>query len=332
MRYGWLVAGILLWSGLQAGALSPDLEEALKNTHGPLPVYAVLVEQVDPKSLLAETRNLSKKEARRHVIQVLKTVARESQRDLLQYLHTQEQLGKASRIQPLWITNVVAFKATPEVIRTVAQRPDVAYVRYNPKRHVLLSRAPKIKPLPSARDHSQTPWTPPRTKAITWGVSKINAPDVWAQGYTGQGIVVGVLDTGVNYNHVDLADHMWTNLGEIPGNGIDDDGNGYVDDIHGYDFANGDGDPMDDQGHGTHCAGTVAGDGTAGTQTGVAPGLAVRVVPVAPADGLLRQRHRARCVGGRGVRPGQRGRSALGLHRLVPPGQPGPRDLAPGGR
>ena len=64
---------------------------------------------------------------------------------------------------------------------------------------------------------------------------------------------VGVIDTGIDYNHPDLAANIWTNPGEIPGNGIDDDDNGYVDDVHGYDFVNNDGDPMDDHGHGTHC-------------------------------------------------------------------------------
>src|SRR5262249_37188429 len=53
----------------------------------------------------------------------------------------------------------------------------------------------------------------------------------------------------------------WTNPGEIPGNGIDDDNNGFIDDVHGYDFANGDGDPMDDHGHGTHCSGTIGAVG-----------------------------------------------------------------------
>ena len=68
-------------------------------------------------------------------------------------------------------------------------------------------------------------------------------------------IIVGVVDTGIDYNHPDLAANMWVNPGEIAGNGIDDDGNGFVDDVHGYDFANDDGDPFDDEGHGTHCAG-----------------------------------------------------------------------------
>ena len=72
---------------------------------------------------------------------------------------------------------------------------------------------------------------------------------------------IGIIDTGVDYNHPDLQANAWTNPGEIPGNNIDDDGNGYVDDVHGYDFYNNDGDPFDDNGHGSHCAGTIAGVG-----------------------------------------------------------------------
>ncbi|CAD7970364.1 unnamed protein product [Amoebophrya sp. A120] len=76
-------------------------------------------------------------------------------------------------------------------------------------------------------------------------------------GTAGDPVVVAVIDTGIDYTHVDLATRMWRNPREIPGNGIDDDGNGYVDDIYGVDMFNNDGDPMDDESHGTHCAGII---------------------------------------------------------------------------
>lgn len=75
---------------------------------------------------------------------------------------------------------------------------------------------------------------------------------------------VAVIDTGVSYNHVDLNPNIWVNPGEIPNNGIDDDGNGRIDDIHGYDFVNNDGNPADDHGHGTHCSGTIGAAGNNG--------------------------------------------------------------------
>jgi len=74
-------------------------------------------------------------------------------------------------------------------------------------------------------------------------------------------VVVGVIDTGVDYNHPDLAANIWINTTETPGNGVDDDGDGYIDDIRGWDFAGHLNDPSDSGEHGTHVSGTIAAVG-----------------------------------------------------------------------
>ncbi len=92
----------------------------------------------------------------------------------------------------------------------------------------------------------------------------IDAVEAWNAGTGSRDVVVAVIDTGVQYLHDDLAANIWTNPGEVVNNGIDDDGNGYIDDVHGYDFYNDDADPMDDQSHGTHCAGILGAVGNNG--------------------------------------------------------------------
>jgi subtilisin family serine protease len=93
----------------------------------------------------------------------------------------------------------------------------------------------------------------------------IDAPEAWNVTTGGGQTIVAVIDTGVDYNHPDLAANMWTNSAELNGRpGVDDDGNGYVDDVHGYDFANRDGNPMDDHNHGTHVAGILGAVGNNG--------------------------------------------------------------------
>ncbi|WP_434928173.1 S8 family serine peptidase [Shewanella sp. HL-SH2] len=92
----------------------------------------------------------------------------------------------------------------------------------------------------------------------------IDAVLAWNTSTGDRNVVVGVIDTGVDYNHPDLQANMWVNPGEIAGNGIDDDGNGVIDDIHGYNANANTGDPMDGNGHGTHVSGTIGAKGNNG--------------------------------------------------------------------
>lgn len=92
----------------------------------------------------------------------------------------------------------------------------------------------------------------------------ISAHKAWQITTDAREVVVAVIDTGIEYTHHDLHANMWVNPSEIAGTGIDNDGNGYIDDVYGYDFYNDNGDPMDDNFHGTHCAGTIGAIGDNG--------------------------------------------------------------------
>lgn len=114
-----------------------------------------------------------------------------------------------------------------------------------------------------------------------WNIEMVNASSLWE--YTrGEGIVVAVLDTGIDFNHPELRDKIWVNENEIENNGIDDDGNGYIDDYRGWNFLDDNNNPLDDSmdSHGTHVSGTVVGD-----QIGVAPNATIMPLKAFDSEG-----------------------------------------------
>jgi len=94
--------------------------------------------------------------------------------------------------------------------------------------------------------------------------NSINAPAAWDQTLADSSVVIAVIDTGIDYRHEDLINSIWINPGEIADNGVDDDGNGYIDDIYGIDSAANDSNPMDIQGHGTHVSGIIGAESNNG--------------------------------------------------------------------
>ena len=115
----------------------------------------------------------------------------------------------------------------------------------------------------------------------------IDVTPAWAVRTDASSVAVAVIDTGMQLDHPDLAANLWTNPGEVPGNGVDDDGNGYIDDVHGWDFVNDDATPSDDNGHGTHVSGTIGAVGNNGVGvTGVAWSVQLMPLKAFDADGF----------------------------------------------
>jgi subtilisin family serine protease len=128
--------------------------------------------------------------------------------------------------------------------------------------------------------------------------SDIDASDAWDTITSAEDIVVGVIDTGIRYTHVDLRDNMWINPGEIAGNGVDDDRNGVIDDVYGFNGIDGSGDPMDDNGHGTHVSGTIGAVGNNGIGTvGVAWNVKIMGLKFLRASGSGATSDAIKCIG-----------------------------------
>ena len=171
--------------------------------------------------------------------------------------------GTASRaaVSVNQIVGAVAVEEFPELKWQRVKLPAEMSVRDAIKRYESFGEIESVQP--NFYYHLlATPNDPQFTNVGMYGLNKIGAPTAWDLTTGSSAVVVADIDTGLKYDHPDLAANAWKNPGEIAGNAIDDDGNGFVDDVYGYDFFYNDSNPFDDAGgHGTHTAGTIGAVG-----------------------------------------------------------------------
>ena len=245
--------------GFAQNVIEPELQDVL-NQKGDemISVNIILKSQMDSEKLTACAAKATDKQVRRNImIDELKLFSEKEQQEILSILNAEAKSNRVADIKGHWMTNYINCSTTRDVIYLLAQHPDVMMIGYNQEKYLLWDE--------KAEAIEET-----RSKTIE-NITKVNADDVWEMGYTGEGVIVAVIDTGVNYNHVDVADHLWDGGAEFP--------------HHGYNTYYNNNDPMDKFGHGSHCAGTVCGDGTSGTKTGMAPNATLMCVKALSDEG-----------------------------------------------
>jgi subtilisin family serine protease len=245
---------------------TPELVEIMsqKGDAEKIRINIRLSSQYDHQHLFSQSRRIIDPSSRRQfVVEELKRFTADEQSSLLEYLEQMQTQGHVDDIRPLWIGNMISCKASPEAIVNLTWRKDIARVDYDQARQMLDVHW-------NENNKEQTKAENETSPSIVWSVSHVNAPQVWSQGITGEDVIVAVIDSGINYNHLDLLGRMWEHP-DYP--------------FHGYNFIKNNHSTIDNRGHGTHCAGTVAGNGTAGVMTGIAPGATIMSLKVSNEDG-----------------------------------------------
>ena len=237
--------------------LMSKIEES-QNSNDLIRVIIMMSDQYDAPKTVHQMRYLDKSQKREFVINELKRISNNGQKAIVNTLKQEQKSNLVVDIQQYWIINAISCSMTKDMIYVIASRPDVK----------LMMSDIEIR-IPDGEDEEV--YEPNRDGEIQWNVAMVNADDVWNSGYTGNGVIVAVIDTGVNYNHTDISNNMWDGGTDYP--------------HHGWDYCNNDNDPMDDHSHGTHCAGTVSSYGTNGQQCGIAKNAKIMALKVLAASG-----------------------------------------------
>ena len=260
-----------------AQRVAPHLQQQFETVAATqfLPVVIRLSANPDLGAASSVNTAVGKSNRRAAVISHLRQHALSAQRQTLASLSSLQAAGLVRNVRPLWVANVISAEVTAEAIDYLLSIADIESIAADTEAPLFLASA-------------------------TWSVRQINSQDVWSRAsgsFTGEGVVVAVLDSGADLDHPDLIERFWINPAEdldgdgrltrADSNGQDDDANGFVDDVVGWDFESADNDPSPNlfesgrgRGHGTHVAGIIAGDGSNGVSTGVAPGANLMILKI----------------------------------------------------
>lgn len=242
-----LVAGLFLctlFANAQNNVIDNELQTILNQKNDDyIDINIILKAQMSTAELSSLYCKSDSKEVRRELmVNELKKYSQRTQSDVLSFINAEERNDNVIDVKGFWLTNFINCKAKREVIYQLASHPDVASIVYNGEMEVVSDAIEKkSRGVQSSAEIAQH-------------LTQIKADKAWELGYTGKGVIVAVLDSGVNTEHADLKDHLWNGNAQ-----------------HGYNVVYPGQDPVDTGSHGTHCAGIVCGDGTSGKITGVAP-------------------------------------------------------------